>query len=300
MSLGSAGSSNWPLPALVRFLIAVAWAFMAFRGSGLVYDLLPGHDLIPGVLYRLVGCTLMGAGFVFFIRVLDGSSAPPLVALGLPLDGTATRQWLVGCSLGGAFMVADVLCIAIFGGLRIHLHLTVAMLLRTVAVVLLLLGGALMEELAFRGYPFQKLTESFGALGAVIVLSALFGAVHLHNPESRGWLSWGFFNTKVIGIMFALVRIRSGSLWLPFGLHFGWNFFQGAVFGLPVSGLEEFSTVVRATVHGTTALTGGAYGPEASAICAVVLVAALPITWIFTSRREIQHRPPVRGHASGI
>ena len=184
--------------------------------------------------------------------------------------------------------------------LRFHLHLSTAMFLRAGAVVVLMLGGALMEELAFRGYPFQKLTESLGALGAVLVLSALFGAVHLQNPESSGWLSWGFFNTIAVGIIFALVRIRTASLLFPFGLHFGWNFFQGAVFGLPVSGLEEFSTVVRATVHGAPALTGGTYGPEASATCALVLVIALPITWVFTSKQKIQHRPPLHRSAAGI
>jgi membrane protease YdiL (CAAX protease family) len=293
-------SAGAPFPAGMRFLIAAVWAFIVFRGSGFVYDLLPRHELLPGVLYRIIGCTLMAAGFAFFMRVLDGSSAPPLLALGLPLDLTAARQWLVGSALGAAFMTCIVLCIAVVGGLRFHLHLSTAMFLRAGAVVVLMLGGALMEELAFRGYPFQKLTESLGALGAVLVLSALFGAVHLQNPESSGWLSWGFFNTIAVGIIFALVRIRTASLLFPFGLHFGWNFFQGAVFGLPVSGLEEFSTVVRATVHGAPALTGGTYGPEASATCALVLVIALPITWVFTSKQKIQHRPPLHRSAAGI
>ena len=83
-------------------------------------------------------------------------------------------------------------------------------------------GGA-----SFRGYPFQKLTEACGAFWAVVVLSALFGAVHLGNPDAGGWLSWGFFNTLAVGVLFALARIRSGSLWFSFGLHFGWNLFQG-------------------------------------------------------------------------
>ncbi len=157
------------------------------------------------------------------------------------------------------------------------------MLLRAAAVAVLLFFGALLEELSFRGYPFQKLTEAFGAFWAVVFLSALFGAVHLGNPDAQGFLSWGFFNTLGVGLLFALARIRTGSLWFSVGLHFGWNLFQGAVFGLPVSGLRDFSTVVSATVHGSAALTGGGYGPEASATCTIVLVVALPLLVVLTS-----------------
>lgn len=289
-----------PLPPFVRFLIAAFWTAAVFWASGFVYAIFPERNLLPGVLFRLVGCLLTGAGFVFFLRVLDGNFAPSSVALGLPLDLTAARQWVVGFALGGLFICADVLGIALFGSLRLHVHVTHGLVLRSGAVAVLLVSGALMEELSFRGYPFQKLTETFGAFGAVIALSALFGAVHLHNPEAQGWLSWSFFNTLAVGVLFALARIRTGSLWFPFGLHFGWNLFQGAVFGLPVSGLREFSTVVTANVRGSAALTGGGYGPEASATCSIVLVVALPVIWIFTSTRKIQHRPPAHDPASSI
>ena len=302
--LGGTEGQVYPAPALlppfVRFLIAAIWTASVFWASGFVYAIFPEHNLLPGVLFRLVGCLLTGAGFLFFLRVLDGNFAPASVALGLPLDLTAARQWVVGFALGGLFISADVLGIALFGSLRLHVHVTQGLLLRSGAVAVLLVSGALMEELSFRGYPFQKLTETFGAFGAVLVLSALFGAVHLHNPEAQGWLSWSFFNTLAVGVLVALARIRTGSLWFPFGLHFGWNLFQGAVFGLPVSGLREFSTVVTANAHGSAALTGGGYGPEASATCSIVLVVALPVIWMFTSTRKIQHRPPAHDPASSI
>jgi len=288
---GNAYSAPALLPPFVRFAIAAVWCALVFWGSGFVYAIFPERNLLPGLLFRLVACALTAAGFAFFLRVLDCNYTPLSVALGLPFDLTAGRQWIVGFALGGLFIGADVLCIACFGSLRLHLHLSLPMLLRAAAVAVLLLSGALMEELTFRGYPFQKLTESFGAFWAVIALSAIFGGVHLHNPDAQGWLSWGFFNTLAVGLLFALARIRTGSLWFSFGLHFGWNLFQGAVFGLPVSGLREFSTLVTASVHGSAALTGGGYGPEASATCTMVLVAALPLLWLFTSTRKIQHRP---------
>lgn len=280
------------LPPLVRFMVAAVWTAAVFWGSGFVYAIFPQNNLLPGVLFRLVACLLTAAGFAFFLRVLDFNPFPLPVALGLPLDRTATRQFVTGLALGALLITADVAIIVCFGSLHFHLHLTLHMLVRAIAVTVLLLCGALLEELSFRGYPFQKLTEALGAFWAVVVLSALFGALHLWNPDAQGLLSWGFFNTLAIGVICALARILSGSLWFSFGLHFGWNFFQGAVFGLPVSGLHEFSSLVTASTHGSPALTGGAYGPEASATCAFVLFFALPLLWLLTSPREMQHHPP--------
>ncbi len=288
------------LPPLVRFIVAAVWVAAVFWGSGFVYALFPHRNLLPGLLFRLVACVLTGGGFVFFIRVLDYNPLPLPWALGLPCDRIAVRQWGSGVAVGGILISADVLLIGWFGSVHFHLHISAHELVRAGAVTLLLLFGALLEELSFRGYPFQKLTRAFGAFWAVVALSALFGAVHLWNPDAQGWLSWGFFNTIWVGVLFALARIRTGSLWFSFGLHFGWNFFQGAVFGLPVSGLREFSTVVKGIAEGSVALTGGAYGPEASGICAIVLVAAFPLLWVITGSRNIQHRPPGSSAASSI
>ncbi len=292
----SAAGNTYPaptlLPPLVRFMVAAVWTAGVFWGSGFVYALFPERNLIPGLIFRLIACILTAAGFAFFLRVLDYNFLPLPTALGLPLDLTASRQWAYGLTLGGLLITSDVLLIGIFGSLQLHVHLNRHMLLRAAGVFLLLFFGSLLEELSFRGYPFQKLTEALGAFWAVVALSALFGAVHLWNPDAQGFLSWGFFNTLAVGLLFALARIRTGSLWFSFGLHFGWNFFQGTIYGLPVSGIRDFITVVTSTAHGSRALTGGTYGPEASATCTIVLVVALPLLWIMTSPRNIQHRSP--------
>jgi membrane protease YdiL (CAAX protease family) len=288
------------LPPLLRFFVAALWAVGVFWGCGFIYALFPNHLLLPDLLFSFVTCTLTAAGFALCLRVLDYNLYPLPVALTLPLDRIALRQWISGLVLGGVLISADVFCIAVFGTLRFHLHLSRPMLLRLAAVSVLLLFAALLEELSFRGYPFQKLTESCGAFCSVIVLSALFAAVHLGNPASGSWLSWGFFNTFAIGLLLALARIRSGSLWLPLGLHFGWNVFQGAIYGLPVSGLSDFSSLVTASVHGAPLLTGGEYGPEASLTCSVIILFAFPLLWRLTSPLNIQHRPPSLPPQSGI
>jgi membrane protease YdiL (CAAX protease family) len=288
------------LPPLARFFVAALWTVGVFWGCGAVYALFPTRNLLPDLLFSVMTCVLTGVGFGFCVRVLDGNPKPFAPALSLPLDRTALRQWGSGVAMGGLLICVDAGCVAVLGSLEFHLHLSRLMLLRGAAVAVLLLFAALLEELAFRGYPFQKLTETCGALWAVLLLSLLFGAVHLWNPGSGGWWSWGFWNTVMVGLLLALARIRSGSLWLPFGMHFGWNLFQGAVLGLPVSGLRDFSSLITARSQGPVLLTGGAYGPEASATCAVVLLLGVPLLWRLTSERNIQHRPVRLPPQSGI
>jgi hypothetical protein len=148
-------------------------------------------------------------------------------------------------------------------------------------VVFVLACGALAEELMFRGYPFQRLTEAIGPVAAVIVLSSLFGAVHLMNPHAS---RWGVINTALVGVLLSVTYLRTGALWMPWGLHFAWNATLGLVFGLPVSGLTEFSVLVRAQAEGPAWLTGGSYGIEASATGAVVILLGIGFLVIATRR----------------
>jgi membrane protease YdiL (CAAX protease family) len=117
------------------------------------------------------------------------------------------------------------------------------------------------EEAVFRGYPFQRLVEAITPAGAIAVSSAFFGLAHLANPH-RTWIST--LNTALVGIPFCIAYLRTRSLWMPIGMHFIWNYLQGFLLGLPVSGLDISSSLLAAHVRGPIGMTGGAYGPEGS------------------------------------
>jgi membrane protease YdiL (CAAX protease family) len=85
-------------------------------------------------------------------------------------------------------------------------------------------------------------------------------------------------------VLLAFGYLRSRSLWLPLGIHFGWNFALGFMFGLPVSGMSEFAVVVRGSTSGRPWLTGGAYGVENSALAAVLLLLSFPVVFWAGSR----------------
>lgn len=262
-----------PMRPIYRFLLSVIFVVIAnIMVAPISFRLLTRHVVVADTIYRCGTAALLAAGFLGFSYVLDHVEIGNWAYIGLPLSGDAVKQTAIGIGIGALLVSIAVGAIAVFGNLHMNMNVSGKALLRLGLVTVLLLGGAMLEELMFRGYPFQRLVESVGAWAAIAFLSILFGAVHLGNPNSGGVLSWGFFNTIVVGALLAYAYLRTRTLWLSFGIHFAWNFFLGVVFGLPVSGLMDFAVVVRSQAHGSTLLTGGAYGIEASMTGAFVIL----------------------------
>mgnify|MGYP001374616482 CR=1 FL=1 len=124
--------------------------------------------------------------------------------------------------------------------------------------------GAFFEEFIFRSLILRGLVALF--LGrkwpAIIISAALFGYAHLNNPNASYITAFG---NALGGLMYGIAFLGGKNIWLPVGLHFGWNFFQGPIFGFPVSGLTYQSLIGQETT-GSDLLTGGAYGPEAGLV----------------------------------
>lgn len=137
------------------------------------------------------------------------------------------------------------------------------------------------EELLSRGYHLQTIASGLNLLWGVIISSAVFGALHLGNP-SANWISTtGIF---LAGIFFAYGYIRTKQLWLPIGMHLGWNFFEGVIFGFPVSGLDIYA-LTRIQVHGPELWTGGAFGPEAGLIVLPALILGAILIYFYTANQ---------------
>jgi membrane protease YdiL (CAAX protease family) len=100
-----------------------------------------------------------------------------------------------------------------------------------------------------------------GSLVALGLSALLFGGLHFDNAGAGLWPVLAL----MLGPGFALgaAYLATGRLWLPIGLHFGWNFGQSGLFGLLDSG-TSFPSVIDASIAGPYWLTGGAFGPEAS------------------------------------
>jgi membrane protease YdiL (CAAX protease family) len=284
-----------PIHPIFRFLLSVVLIVVANIVVGMLGFLsLKHHPVLADSFYRWGTSAVLIAGFLVFSRLLDRWRGDTWRYIGLPWEKNAISQTLMGLAIGGVLVTLAVAVIGLFGQLTFVSDFSGPALTRQLLIVVLLVGGALLEELMFRGYPFQRLVEVVGKWGAVLVLSAIFGAIHLGNPNAGGVLSWGFFNTIVVGGLFAYAYLRTRTLWLPLGFHFGWNFFLGVVYGLPVSGIRDFSMVVRTTAKGSKLLTGGGYGIEASLTGAIViLLGFVLVAWAPKPSPEIL---PVESH----
>jgi len=257
-----------------RFWLGVVVFILANVGAAVLASRLPRE--YAELLYRSLATLLMLAGFSGMLHLLDRERGRLLAKMGLGLDGPWFREALVGTALGAVMVALAVGAIAAVGSVEFRWiggGRPLAVLLGAVALQFLVLAvAAMLEEVAFRGYPFQRLVEALGPVLALLILNGFFGAVHLGNPHAS---FWGFLNTVAIGIVLGIAYLRTRALWLPWGIHFGWNAMLGVAFGLPVSGTNQFQTVIAGTAQGPLWLTGGGYGIEASVTGAVVILIGL-------------------------
>jgi membrane protease YdiL (CAAX protease family) len=146
----------------------------------------------------------------------------------------------------------------------------------------LLAIGSAAEEILFRGYGFQLLIANAGPAAATALIAAAFGLLHLANPHAT-WL--GAANTVGFGAVFCFAYLRSRDLWLPIGLHFGWNFTL-PLFGANVSGLRMKVTGYEMSWTAGALWSGGDYGPEASILTSAVMVLLFYFVWKAPVRRQ--------------
>jgi len=194
----------------------------------------------------------------------------PLQEVGLAVGGGAWSEAGWGFA-GGIFLAGSVTGIEWAAGLiffEVSGTSTSEAMVAVVPITGVLLVSAMTEEILFRGYPFQRLIEGVGGLPAIAVASLAFGALHASNPHST---TLGILNTVLAGILLSLAYLMTRALWLPIGIHFGWNW-SLVLLGLPVSGLEVTEMPWRAVpISAYPWLHGGDYGPEGGLIATFVL-----------------------------
>ena len=133
------------------------------------------------------------------------------------------------------------------------------------------------EELMSRGYHLQTIASGLNLGWALVISSAIFGALHLTNPHATLMSAAGIF---LAGLLLGYAYLRTGQLWCSIGLHIGWNFCEGVVFGFPVSGLTTFR-LLDTRIGGPDMWTGGAFGPEAGLIVVPATLAGAALLYFY-------------------
>ena len=155
--------------------------------------------------------------------------------------------------------------------------------------------AGIVEEILFRGLLFRLSAKLIGTWGALALTAALFGAAHAANRGAT--LSSSVAIAVEAGILLGATYAATKRLWLPIGLHVGWNFTEGSLFGMTLSGNKMASGLVQGSLSGPRILTGGEFGPEASIIAVIVCLAAA----VYFIRRTVKLRlvePPVWSKSS--
>lgn len=205
----------------------------------------------------------------------------PVATMGLEATTTWGYDFLSGFAVGLVLISLIFLITFVAGGLSFTSHFTGGMAsLPFYGIMAFFLIGMLFqvfaEEIVFRGYLFVTVKSGWGITAAVGVTSFLFGAGHIFNPG----FSWATaVNLVLAGIVMALGVVLTGNIWWSLGFHLAWNFFEGYIFGFPISGLTASPISIFFTkITAPAWLLGGSFGPEGG--LAGTLAFAAGIAWL--------------------
>ena len=199
-------------------------------------------------------------------------------AADLPMHRLAGDTAL-GFGVGILFFILVTGCIAVLGGYRVgSVNWDWKALIRSLFMFLVVGVG---EEVLFRGIVFRMIDDRWGTVVALVVSALIFDFVHISNNNATVWSSVAI--AVEAGLLLGAAYKWSGTLWVPIGIHWSWNYFQGPVFGFAVSG-NGTQSLVDPVIQGSDWLTGGSFGAEAS-IPAFVLGLSLAIVFLLLPRR---------------
>ncbi|WP_433944776.1 lysostaphin resistance A-like protein [Paenibacillus sp. SN-8-1] len=205
---------------------------------------------------------------------------------------------VLGMLIGTLFIAGSAFMIMALGGYSFQWASsadTSSVLLASIGSAL---GGAIVEELIFRGLMLQAIDQLGRRPLALAVTSLFFGIAHLGNPGATLWS--GFAIALEAGVLLGAAFLWRRNLWFTMGLHFAWNAIEGLL-GIPVSG-HPANGLFTVQVHGAALLTGGNFGLEGSIVPVVVSLLISIAMLIGTARNrriEVRNCQPRRSRTIG-
>ena len=286
------GSRRFLHPGMLRWLRSLGWGVLLFAAFIVFYAVVsrvgePAKEASGTPLTALYVAGLSALGLALYAGVVRLAEARWPSELGL---SQAVPELLIGLVVGTAMLSAVVAALLMFGlydisGPRVSSPWT---------MVSVGISSGFFEELIFRAIVLRLLMRAFGIWPALVLSAALFGALHLTNPNATPVAAIAI--AVEAGLMLASFYLLTGRLWVSIGVHAAWNFAQGWIWGARVSGIEvKESLYLSAPKAGAPDwLSGGAFGPEASVPAMVVGtgVAIVVLYWAW-KKGNFRARPDV-------
>jgi membrane protease YdiL (CAAX protease family) len=266
---------RFPLTRIVLGMLTVILPVIAVQWAASKLTL---PKMIVVALAAIVSVAIGYAAFRAYVRLIEQRDAVELAPQG------ALRELVGGLFIGSALFASTIGILALLG----VYHVTGTGPLSSIVIPLAaaMMAGVL-EEIVFRGLIFRIAEESLGTVWALAISATLFGVIHLIGPNSTvlGAIAIIF----EAGILLAAAFVLTRRLWLCIGLHVAWNFTQGGIFGVAVSGTAS-KGLLRGTLTGPTWLSGGGFGAEGSlvAIALCMIVAGIFLAQAKQKNRFVQ------------
>lgn len=290
---------EFPVTKIVLFaVLSLLFALIAIVVLMVLRKLNPGNLLFWGELALAVGA--VGALWVM-ARLVERR---PISSFGFGGRGASLRETAFGVLIGAGLMSLVLVVLVGAGWCRLTMNTLSAADHHTLARYLFFfLVVGVYEERVFRGYFFQTLESRWGTGAALGISMVVFGLLHIFNFGPRPSYSaivGGFFIAAEAGLLFAAAYLWFRRLWMPIGIHWAWNLFEGPVYGAKVSGINITQSVFKAEMHGPLLMTGGPFGPEAGLPALIIgTVAGLILLrlavrqgrWLSLSAIQAQGRP---------
>ena len=202
------------------------------------------------------------------------------------LNKKEVKNLILGSVMGiAAITLAFILIIISKSGVLVNSLIEPRFSLSLVVYFILFIFVGFAEELLSRGYIIGAMeVSSNNKLFAVMVSAVIFSLMHYGN---NGFSLIPFLNIFLVGILFGFMYVKTKSIWLSTGFHITWNFFQGCIYGMPVSGITT-PKLYEMTFVGNSILNGGTFGPEGGLIVTMVIILMLVSLIFLIKNKKIQ------------
>lgn len=214
----------------------------------------------------------------------------PLSEQGLPRRPGWQREIALGLATGWGIALVCILPTVLIGGIAISVSSDAQAWKWLLIDIAFFAFSALAEEIAFRGYGFQRFVRAVGPVGGAIGFAAYYAIVQSLLPgSSRTTL----FTSIAISLVLSAAYLRTRAIWISWGLNFAWKASRALIFGLAVAGVNSNSPVIQGDPMGPFWVTGGGFGLEGSWITFFLLIAALPVIFRITRELDYRYNAPV-------
>ncbi|HXS77344.1 MAG TPA: type II CAAX endopeptidase family protein [Terracidiphilus sp.] len=276
------------LRSYLEFIAAVLYYFVV-RSFARNASIAIQRDAWQPLVEQFLIVVLLILGFAAFGSLFDRQPRS-IAAQGLPLRTGWPHEIGIGAAIGWGAVVLCVLPMLVLGGIAVVVTPMGSAWGWLAGDALYFALLAMAEEVAFRGYGFQRFAAVVGPSGAAFGFALFYAIMRAVQPGSS---NASIAISVVYSFLLTTAYLRTRALWVSWGLNFAWKASQALIFGLTVGGISSHSPIIEGNPMGPFWLTGGGFGLDASWWACLVLLIAFPVLYRATRDLDYKHNAPV-------